>query len=371
MTAASWEEDLSALSDGISEVLDAECDRRSVHAFFDGQNDLDRTLWARAAELGWLGIGLPEEHGGLGLGARGLDVLYRALGRALAPGAFLPTLAAAQWLSEAAPAGARDELLAEVVAGARTFAVPISLEAEPVALEGGALTGLSQPMLGSRSPDVAVAPVRIDGEAAFALVALDGAAASFQAADIWDRTRSTGRIVYDRAQPLEVIRDPDGAVADSLRRCLALGVAGDSVGGARAIATQTIDYLKERVQFGRPLAGFQALKHRAADLMTAVIQGEQALDQGVEMTAEGAPSASMWASLAKAAACEHFHFVADDCVQLHGGVGFTWEFDCHIFLKRALLNRELAGDAGVQRDLAASFLAGASLSGATTAELTT
>ncbi|HKR87441.1 MAG TPA: acyl-CoA dehydrogenase family protein [Phenylobacterium sp.] len=371
MDAASWEEDLVALSEGISDVLEAECDRRAVHAFFDGQNDLDQQLWARAAELGWLGLGLPEDYGGLGLGAPGLDVLYRALGAALAPGAFIPTLAVAQWLSGTAADSVKEEVLPQVATGALTLAAPASLEAEPLPVGDGLLRGVSQPMLGTSRAALAIAPVRVDGRNGFAVVRLDGARAKFEAADTWDRTRSIGRIVYDRAEPLALLADADGALNSSLRSNLALAVAGDSVGGARAIAEQTIAYMKERVQFGRPIASFQALKHRAADLMVAVIQGEQALDQAVAAAADGEPNAAMWASLAKVAAAEHFRFVADDCVQLHGGVGFTWEFDCHIFLKRALLNRELAGSAGALRDLAATYLAAASRAGRTTAELTT
>ena len=147
-----------------------------------------------------------------------------------------------------------------------------------------------------------------------------------------------------------------------------MAIAADCVGGARAIAEQTVGYLKERQQFGRPLASFQALKHRVANLYVAVVEAEQALEHAVDAAACNTDSASMWAALAKAAASDAYFFVAADCVQLHGGVGFTWEFDCHIFLKRALLNRQLAGDNSALRDLAASRLAEATLAGITTAE---
>lgn len=361
------EEDLAVLSDSIADVLSAECDRLAVHAFFDGQNSLDDSLWQIAAEQGWLGLGLPETAGGLGFGARGLDVLFRQLGRAMAPGPFLPTLAAAQWLSEIAP-GATEELLTDVVAGVATFAVPLALDGTTTGFSGDSLTGPSPLLLGAPNARYAVLPVTGDAGAAIAIVEIP--TGGFVAGDYWDHTRSVGRVTLDGAAPVLLVNDTDGAATAALRRWIALGVSGESVGGARVISEQTIDYLKERVQFGKPLASFQALKHRASDLMTHVIHAENMLDQAVETAADGASSANMWANLAKASATEKFKFVAEDCVQLHGGVGFTWEFDAHIHLKRALLNREVGGSAGRLRDLAEQDLAAATRAGETTAELT-
>lgn len=362
--------DLAALNESIGTVLTAECGREAVHHYFDQQRELDERLWTLATEQGWLGIGLPEAHGGLALGAPGLDVLYRQLGRNMAPGAFIPTLAAAQWLSEVGTESFKSNLLPQVAAGACTFALPLAGEGSPLTLTAGLLSGTTASMLSARTASMAIVPALDNGIAVFALVALDTPKTIFKHADIWDKTRCVGRLTLNQAQPLTVIADPHGAVASALRRCLCLAVASDSVGGARALVEQTIEYLKQRVQFGRPLASFQAIKHRCADLMTAVIHTEEMLDQAVQAMADNEPSADMWASLAKAAAGETFKFVAEDCLQLHGGVGFTWEFDCHLFLKRALLNRDIAGNAGRLRDLAASYFAQATRAGTTTAELT-
>lgn len=365
----SLDEDLLALAEGIGPALNEACDRRSVHDFFDGKNDLDKTLWAMAAELGWLGIGLPEECGGLGMGARGLDVLYRALGSVAAPGGFAATLASAQWLAEFGPDEVREGLLPEVVAGAKTIAAPAVLDGRAPVLDRGCVTGRSLLMLSPRDADLALVPVDEGGAAAIALVELGGSADSFTEAGGWDTTRQTGHFTFDRARAVAVVRDQGGPALSGLRRNLALAIAGDCAGGARAIAEQTIDYLKDRSQFGRTLASMQALKHRAADLMTEAFRIDALLEQAVLVVAQGEPSADMWAMLAKASAGERFKEVAEDCVQLYGGVGFTWEFDCHIFLKRALLNREVAGNAGRLRDLAHGQFRDAALSGTTTAEL--
>lgn len=365
----SLDDDLAALAEGIEPALKEACDRRAVHDFFDGKNDLDKTLWNTAAELGWLGIGLPEDCGGLDMGARGLDVLYRALGAAAAPGGFAATLSAAQWLSEFAAEDVRTGLLPEVAMGTKTIAAPVVLDGKVPSLDGSSVSGRSQLMLCPRDADFALVPVNDGGNAALALVELGGSAASFAAAGGWDNTRLTGHYTFDGAKALAVVHDQSGEAISGLRRNLALAIAGDCAGGARAIAEQTIDYLKERSQFGRTLASMQALKHRSANLMTAVFRMDALLQQAVLVAADGDRDADMWAILAKASAGELFMDVAEDCVQLHGGVGFTWEFDCHIFLKRALLNREIAGNAGRLRDLAHSHFRDAALSGNTTAEL--
>ena len=366
----SMAQDLATLKESIADVLCAECERQAVHAFFDHQHGLEERLWALAAEQGWLGIGLPETDGGLALGAHGLDVLYRQLGRSMAPGAFLPTLAAAQWLSEVGTESLRRSLLPQVTAGACTFALPLTLGDVPLPLTDGLLSGTTALMLSACTPSIAIVRVQETGVAALALIELNTPQAQFAPADIWAKTHCVGRLTLNQALPLALIADPHGSVVAALRRCLCLAVAGDCVGSARALIEQTVDYLKQRVQFGRALASFQALKHRCANLMAAVTQAEEILDQAVHAMADAEPSADMWAYLAKASAGETFKFIAEDCLQLHGGVGFTWEFDCHIFLKRALLNRDIAGNAGTLRDLAADYLAAATRAGETTAELT-
>ena len=365
------DDDLKAFYESILDVLTVECDSLALHKFYDGGNELDTHLWARAAELGWLGIGLPEELGGLGMGVQGLDVLHRALGRSGAPGAFTSTLSVAQCLAEVGSAELQGELLPRIIAGELELACPMQPDGSTIVLTEQRLHGISQPMLTSRNASLALVSFERSAVGGFALVQLDAPGVRFDPIELWDRTRSAGTITCNDVKPLAVMRDPTGAVGRILYRHLALAVAADGIGGGRRIAEQTVEYLKNRVQFGKPLASFQALKHRAADLMIALASAEEAVRQGVETTAKQDPFADMWVDLGKAAACDAFKFVASDCVQLHGGVGFTWEFDCHIFLKRALLNEELAGDADAKRDRAADYLTGAVLAGRSTAELAT
>ena len=370
------EDDLGPLKESIQELLTQECDSLTLHRFYDGQNDLDRQLWAHAAELGWLAIGLPEEQGGLGMGVQGLDVLFRELGAAGAPGGFIPTLVGAQWLAEtvaeAADASSGEEILAGVISGELELATPATPDADAggkVEERGGRLNGRSSWLLGSAGAGLAIMPVTREQGAAFALVRLGRDGARFETRELWDKTRQVGAVVCENAEPLALIDDAEGTLGARYFEYLSLAIAADCIGAGNRIAMQTIEYLKGREQFGRPLASFQALKHRSVNLLVALTPADYLLMHAVEETARGSSNGRMYAALAKAAAADAFRFVADDCVQLHGGVGHTWEFDAHIFLKRSLLNEILAGQSNQLRDTAAGDLERATRAGVSTMEI--
>lgn len=358
------EGDLRLLGESIVAVLADECDSIALHKFYDGAVALDAHLWSRAGELGWAAIALPEEAGGLGMGSKGLVTLFVALGQFVAPGAFLATLPAAQWLAEADPAVAAQWLPA-IIAAETELAVAAAPEAGTLRLAEGKLEGEVTALLGSAAAAIAVVPA--DG--AVALVALDAPGVAAEVLEMWDRTRPMLRLACRGVAPLALVADPDGTKAAALFRLLALAIAADCIGGARRIALQTVEYLKTREQFGRPLASFQALKHRAANLVFPVEAAAQNVLLAADLVAQGDPHAAMWSALAKAAASAAYKAVAEDCLQLHGGVGYTWEYDPHIFLKRALLNQSLGGANHRHRDLAAAHLRAATVAGLSTAEL--
>jgi alkylation response protein AidB-like acyl-CoA dehydrogenase len=331
--------DLAALGEAVGQVLASEADRLALHRHIDGKVRLDRVLWAKAVELGWPAIGLPEDAGGLGFGPRGLDLLHRQLGRFVAPGPFLATLSAAQAISDAADAEVRSQWLPRLAAGECKLAVAASLDAAPDSW-----------IMGDEDCEAALVPLA-GGD--WGLVPLPGGGA----ATMWDRTRTMFKADLSRSAPIATL--PGGPARQSLARHLSLGIASDSIGGARAITEQTIAYMKERVQFGRPIASFQALKHRIADLMTLIVSGEEFVALAVDAAANGSPDADIWAKLAKARCTETYAHVAGDCLQLHGGVGFTWEFDVHLYLNRARLSELLVGANPAMKDDAALGLADA------------
>ncbi|SFF77593.1 Acyl-CoA dehydrogenase [Novosphingobium sp. CF614] len=365
------EAELATLRESIADVLTSECDSRAVHAWLDRENDLGSSLWRQATDLGWLGLSLPEADGGLGLGARGLQLLNAELGAHAAPGGFIPTLCVAQWLSHVSGFDQREALLGAVVSGEAAFAVPALLEeAKPLAqsADGGTVSG-SLEVLGGVPEAAGTTYVVVPVASGWAIVHVDGVAARLDPIEAWDLTRNLSRLECSNAPVVALIPDGDGKAGALLGSYVALALAADSVGAAKGIALRTIEYMKERFQFDRPIASFQALRHRAADLFIKIATQESLLEQAVQCLDNGSPDADMWARLAKAGASEAFVFVAADCIQLHGGVGHTWEYDPHIYIKRARLNEALLGSNRALREAAMGLLNQALDEGRTTTEL--
>lgn len=367
------EAELSALRESIADVLNTECDSRAVHAWLDRTNDMGRAIWRQAADLGWLGLALPEADGGLGLGIRGLQILVGELGAKAVPGGFIPTVCVAQWLATAADADLRGSLLGPVVAGQAGFALPTVLEGPGVARlasDGATVTGkvdIAGCVPGTVESEYAVVPL----DAAWAIVRIDGSTATAEPIEIWDLTRDLFVLNCTNAPIVAKFDDPRGALGTLLGSYVAVALAADSLGGANAVMYKTIDYMKERVQFDRTIATFQALRHRVADLAVLIATQNGLLEQAVQCLDTGSPDAAMWARIAKARATEAYAFTADDCIKLHGGVGHTWEFDPHIYIKRAYLNEALLGNNRAMRDTAIDLLDRALDEGRTTTELDT
>lgn len=359
--------EFETLRESVATTLAKECNSRAVHAFIDGRSDLDIVLWRHAVDLGWLAIALSEEHGGLGLGAAGVQLLCRELGICAAPGAFIPTICGMEWLSRlggeiAAP------LLEQVVAGEASMAIPTLASADSLRLDGKGVTGTIELLAGGGRP-FAVVPVSCGSSHSWGLIDLAGDGVKINQPELWDRTRKIIRVTFEGASCAERIDDPVGRAGELLGSLIAIALAADSVGAAQAITEKTIAYLKERVQFNRPIASFQAIKHRAADLVTMIATQENLLLQAVESFDFGSPDAAIWARLAKAGASDAAAFITGDCITLHGGVGHTWEYDPHVFAKRARLNQFLLADNGELRSEAVHSLTLAIAEGRTPTEI--
>ncbi len=352
---------LDALRESVANVLTEQCDSTELHAFVDGKNALDKILWAQAGQLGWLGLGIPEQFGGLGMCSQGLVILHGELGRQSAPGPYIATLSAAQTIVETGDEAMRATWLPRLASGEVSAAVPATLDVSGLTRSGAGVSGAMR-CLGAADAALLLAPA----DDAWVVVDLDGAEVA--AASMWDRTRDVFDVRLEDATPVGVLPD-SAATRAALTRTLALAVAADSAGGARSITERTIAYMKTREQFGRPIAGFQALKHRAADLATKLAVADEMVRHAVQRTVTGEPDADLWASLAKSEVTEACVFITTDCVQLHGGVGFTWDFDPHIFLKRARLNEVLIMANTALRDQAAAALAAITASGRSALEL--
>ncbi len=324
-------------------------------------------VWEKLAAQDWLGLHLPEERGGQGFGLLELAVVLEELGAALFPGPLLPTVLASAVLSRVGGARERAELLPGLADGSLTAAVAFGrsrLDAGPAA--GGALriSGTVRPVLGLPGARVLLVPVATG----------DGCSSTATAPTTRSRWRSSTGL--DATRPVchalrRWPRPPEAEqiwASDELVRGLALALgAAESAGIARWCLDTASEYAKVRVQFGRPIGQFQAVKHALADMLVAVEQcAAVAWDAavGVERatTAEAPEGARLVACIAGSVALPAAVRCAKQCVQTLGGIGFTWEHDAHLYLKRAVANLQLlaGGDVGaLEEEVTALAVAGA------------
>jgi alkylation response protein AidB-like acyl-CoA dehydrogenase len=347
-------DDRELLRSSIAEVLGEICDNRSIHRYVDHGGNLPAALLRRAAELGWLAIGVSEEGGGLGLGVGGLAMTAVELGRRLAPGPFIPLLVLAQVLDEHGSAPELRGLLPQLASGARGVALPAELR--PASSDGRDL------LFGDLAGE---APLIVLPHGAGARLVVPASHDGPVASEGWDRTRGLWRAPAQWT----ALGDLSPEAFRRLAALFGLLVAADSLGVMKAAFDQTVEYLKTREQFGAPIGSFQALKHRAADLAAKIELADCLVEQGVEAAEAGGEGEAFWSGACKASITDAAVFVAQECLQLHGGVGFTWAYDCHLYLKRARLNQALAQANGDLRDTAFDRLASAVRQGAPLLEI--
>ena len=356
--------ELTELRDALRGLLSAESDSRAVRRALTGDAAFRPRLWSKMAELGWFGIGIDPHFGGLGLGFDALAVLYEELGRHLTPLAVGPTLLAAQALETGDNQTLRTKWLPLIAAGeaSATIALPhVNGVLRASAADELHVHGNLEHVLEADSAQLLLLPM-IDSNGARALVALERTchALTVLPRPSIDLTRSLSTITLlnahvSAAQILHLQPSAWNALLDHA----SVAIACDAVAGAAHIFEQTIEYMKTRVQFGRPIGSFQALKARAANWKILLEAATALTGRAVEMMAAADPERSRWASDAKFYACDSYAAIAGDAIQLHGGIGFTWEHDCHLFLKRAKLNQVLYGTSVQHKERVAELMFGA------------
>ncbi|MDJ0346583.1 acyl-CoA dehydrogenase [Streptomyces sp. H10-C2] len=300
--------------------------------------------WGEAAAQGLLAVHLPEEFGGGGGDLLDLAVVLEELGAACLPGPFLPTVLAGAVLARAAEGKA---LLAGLADGSRVAAVALgagSMTAEPSESGGYVLDGTAPPVLGGAQADLVLL------RAGSVWMAVDAAALEVRECSGADPTRRTAEVVARRVPvPAERVLGIESGVVEDLARVLFAAEACGIAGWALRTAT---GYAKVREQFGRPIGQFQAVKHLCADMLVRV---EQARALTWDAARDVLP---LTAAMAAATAVEAAFGCAKDCIQILGGIGFTWEHDAHLYLRRATAVRQLLG-AGHTHRLRVAALAGA------------
>ena len=326
------EQDLRA---SVRAVVDRHAPPDRVTALYDGHDDVTAPLWSAFVDLGLPGLLVPEDLGGAGASAREAAAVLEELGRAAAPSPYLTSSVVA---TTALHVAGDTEILPALASGEQTAALLV----RPASRSGApALTTVGLPA------DVLLLPE--DG----ALYAVRGATVT--PVSSLDMTRPLARVDLDGAERTLVASDATTAVDRALLVGAGL-LAAEQVGVARWCLETTVAYLKERRQFGRVVGGFQALKHRLADLYALVEQADAAARYAAATLATGDPDAPVAVAVAASFCGEAATHAAEEAVQLHGGIGMTWEHPAHLHLKRAKADELLLGTSEAHRHALATLI---------------
>lgn len=313
---------------------------------------IDRELWtAFCQELGLSGIGVPEEIGGAGLGLVEMAIIAEAAGAQVAALPMLGSLVmCAQALAHGGTEAQQAELLPLLLSG-ETIAAYVHDAA--LSADGDVLTAKDGFVAHGASAGVFV----VTSNTGAWVVAADAPGVAVTALTTMDQTRPLARVSLDGVKG-EPLADAASAIAKAHRAAF-VAVAAEALGGAQACLDRTVAYAKERVQFGRQIGSFQAYKHRLADMMIEIEQARSAVYWAACAADEASDEAEIAMHAAKAFATDTYFRCAGDMIQLHGGIGFTWEHDAHLFFKRARATQTALGHNNWHRSKIADMILGA------------
>ena len=339
-------DELKQLRETAREFLRERCPTSVARRVLESGEQLDRPLWREMANMGWTGASIPEEYGGAGLGRLAVCVLAEEIGRAIAPVPFASSvyLATEALLLFGSPAQ-KQYHLTRLASGASTGTFAYAERpgvVDPMRLETsateGKLGGVKAPVADGEAADFAVVAVRAaEGVPSLYLVDLAGPGVTREAVSTFDPSRGHARIRFDGA-PAELL---PGAIGPGAIRALldraAVMMAFEQVGGAEAALEMARDYALTRYAFGRPIGSFQAIKHKLADIYVALELARSNAYYGAWALHSDAAELPIAAATARIAACEAGWVATKENIQTHGGMGYTWQFDCHLYYRRAKL----------------------------------
>ena len=363
--------DQKLLGEQARKFLADNCASTEVRKILEGSDAYHHDLWHGIAELGWLGTAIPEAYGGLGAGYLELCVLAEELGRALAPVPFSSSIyLAAEALLLAGTEDQKQRWLPRLASGEAigTFAIAessggASLKSVHASVSDGRLTGLKLPVPDGDSADLAVVAA-LPGDkqsAALYLVGLDAPGVSRSPIDAIDPTRSQAQVVFD-GTPVEPLGDETAgeSFVSQLYDRAAILFAFEQLGGAQRVLEMGRDYALERYAFGRPIGAFQAIKHTLADMYVSEELARSNCYYGAWALSTNGADLPQAAATARVSATQAYQHCAKSNVQVHGGMGYTWEFDCHLYYRRSQLLALVLGSVERWKDLLVSRLETAS-----------
>jgi alkylation response protein AidB-like acyl-CoA dehydrogenase len=370
-----FSEEQEMLRSSTRDFLAKECSSKVVRKLMEAPSAYDEGLWRKIADLGWTALGIPEQYGGVGT-FLDLVVVLEEAGRALMPGPFFATMGlAVPALIEAGTEAQKKEVLGAIAQGSaratlaltepsgRWDAGAVTLTAKPSA-GGWQLDGVKLFVPDAEAADymVVAARTRGEGEDGISLFLIKGKPAGMTVTSLktLDMTRRWSEVRFDGVKlPADSLMGPADKAWPHLKRALEWATAAlcaEMVGGTQKVLETSTEYAKTRHQFGKPIGIYQAVSHKLADMLVLSESGRSATYYAAWTVEADAVDRSLAASMAKAYVSDAYRKVAGDGIQVHGGIGFTWEHDMHLYFKRAKSSEVTLGDATYHRELVAQAL---------------
>ena len=324
-----------------------------VRKTLENKQAYDRDLWNQFASMGWLGAAIPENLGGAGLSHLELCVIAEELGRSLAPTPIASSIyLGAEALMQAGTEEQKQVYLPDIANGKAIWCLALSEGRTPlleknfnVRENDGKLTGVKIPVVDGDSADFAIVVAKNRTSTGLYIVNLNGDGIERNSIDTIDPSRSQARIVFSDA-PAEPLSEDCWGLLENIQDRAAVLIAFEQVGGAEASLNMAKEYALGRYAFGRPIASYQALKHRMADMYIQIELARSNSYYGAWALSTDAQELPIAAATARVSATEAYNLSAKENIQIHGGMGFTWEFNCHLYYRRS---RHLALILGSQR----------------------
>lgn len=338
-------EDHLALADTVSDLLAARDATGLSRSLLEAPDEPMFDLWSEGSALGWNGIHLPEEFGGSGYGIAELVVVVEQFGRKVAPGPFVPSAVASAVINAAAPPDVKAALLSGFADGTRVGAVALGGD---LTVSAGQVTGSAGTVVGAAHATVLVA---VAGDDAVIIDIGDGV--TVEVPTNLDQARRAARVSIDGA-PVTVLPGARRTLVDLARVIF----AAEAVGVARQCTLDAAEYAKVREQFGRPIAMFQGVKHHCANMATEAELATAAVWDAARAAQSGGEQLTYAAAVAAAVAGPAADLCANLSIQVHGGIGFTWEHDAHLYLRRATVLRTVLDPDAAAAELAALTIDG-------------
>jgi len=341
-----FSDDDRAIQQAAREFLQEQSPLTRCREVLESPQPYSQPLWKELAKQGWLGTAIPESYGGSGTGHLALALIAEEIGRALAPVPFASSVyLASEAILLAGSEEQKKRWLPRLASGESIgcFAVvegagQNGTESVAAAFEGGKAKGTKSPVIDGDVADVAIALFRSDAGLTLAIVELDAPGVKRTALKSIDPSRSIARVEFDGATA-DVLGAPGkgGELAERVLDRAAVLLAFEQIGGAARAHDIARQYSLDRYAFGRQIGSFQAIKHKLADLWVDVELARSNAYYGAWALSSDAPELAVAACLARSSACRAFDRCGSEMIQIHGGIGYTWEHDAHLFYRRAKL----------------------------------